>query len=81
MNNDCVPIKCLRENCEGIIVKLCGEELTIHRLNEMGIHNGCSVKVLCAGEPCLLKINNKKICLRAEKLNGVFVYPLTTDTT
>jgi Fe2+ transport system protein FeoA len=31
---------------------------------------------VCAGDPCLLKINNKNICLRMNSLNEVFVCPL-----
>jgi Fe2+ transport system protein FeoA len=76
MNNNYLPIKCLAQNCEGVIVKLDGEEINIHRLEEMGICSGCHVRVVCAGDPCLLKINNKNICLRMNSLNEVFVCPL-----
>lgn len=75
MNNDCVPIGCLSKDCEGVIVKLDGEEINIQRLAEMGICSGCHIKVMCAGNPCMLKINNKNICLRMNDLN-VFVCPL-----
>lgn len=77
---DCVPIQCMAKNCEGVIVKLDGEKLAVHRLEEMGICSGCHIKIICAGEPCLLKINDRKICLRTENLNNIYVCPFIEDT-
>lgn len=76
MDKECIPIRCLSNNCEGIIVRLDGEKLAVHRLEEMGICSGCCVKIICAGEPCLLKINDKKMCVRTDALNDIFVYPM-----
>lgn len=69
----------MSNNCEGIIVDMDCYTPDMIRLQEIGICSGCHIKVLCAGESCLLKINNKKICLRTENLNNVFVCPFIED--
>jgi len=78
-----IPLRCLNNNCSATITKLCGEESCVHRLEEMGISSGCRITMICNTDPCLLKINNQKICLRVDKLTEIFVSPTekTKDAT
>ncbi|MEI6525392.1 MAG: FeoA domain-containing protein [Planctomycetota bacterium] len=49
----------------------------MHRLEELGIRCGCKIRMLSPGEPCLLAIEGKKMCLRLGASAGILVHPLT----
>jgi Fe2+ transport system protein FeoA len=76
-NSNAVPVEYLAPEAEGVVVDLCGEEKNVHRLEELGIRCGCKIRMLSPGEPCLLAIEGKKMCLRLGASAGILVHPLT----
>lgn len=57
------------------ISHLVGEQDHVHRLREMGIANGTVIEMFRSGNPCILKVQNSKFCLRADGALDVFVRP------
>ncbi len=62
-----LPIDLLHVNEQAKIVELQGDESQIHRLAEMGLRIGASIRMVRPGSPCLLAIDGKRLSIR---LNG-----------
>jgi Fe2+ transport system protein FeoA len=37
--------------------------LNCHKLNEMGIFENATIKMVSPGNPCIIKIKNSKLCI------------------
>jgi ferrous iron transport protein A len=59
-----LPLELLKSNEEASIVELCGNEPQVHRLAEMGLRVGATVRMVRPGSPCLLAIDGKRLSLR-----------------
>ena len=75
-----VPVEFLSPESEGIVVDMAGDAPHLHRLEEMGIHRGCRIRMLCPGETCLLAIEGKKMCLRLGSNMDIFVCPVANGS-
>jgi Fe2+ transport system protein FeoA len=74
--NEPVPVEFLAPNSDAVVVEMCGDAQNVHRLEELGIRCGCKLRMLSPGEPCLLAIEGKKMCLRLGKSADILVQPL-----
>jgi ferrous iron transport protein A len=70
-----LPIEFLPRDSHGTIVEMCGRPGQVQRLEELGIRQGCKVKMLCRGEPCLICIEGRRISLRLGESAEIFVIP------
>jgi ferrous iron transport protein A len=61
---DVLPLQLLHANEEARVVELIGNESQIHRLAEMGLRVGVTIRVVRAGTPCLLALDGKRLSLR-----------------
>ena len=59
------------------VAEVCGEAATIGRLAELGLRQGCRLQMLQPGAPCLLKVDNCRLCLRGSDCTQVFVRPVS----
>lgn len=73
-----LPLELLRANEVASIVELIGDESQIHRLAEMGLRIGASIRMINPGAPCLLAIDGKRLSLR---LNGNLDVLVTASAT
>jgi Fe2+ transport system protein FeoA len=73
-----IPVELLDADSEGVVVEMCGADPNVHRLQEMGIRCGCRVRMLRPGEPCLLSIEGRKMCLRLGTMAEIFVCPVAS---
>lgn len=70
-----LPIEFLQPESHGTIVEMCGRPCQMQRLAELGIHQGCKVRMVCRGEPCLICIEGRRISLRLDDSAEIFVIP------
>ncbi|MCA9132267.1 MAG: ferrous iron transport protein A [Planctomycetales bacterium] len=59
-----LPLDLLRANEEASVVELIGESSQVHRLAEMGLRPGVSVRMVRPGAPCLLALDGKRLSIR-----------------
>jgi Fe2+ transport system protein FeoA len=71
-----IPVEFLPTDSEGVVVDVAGEMPNVLRLEEMGIRCGCRIRMLAPGEPCLLAIEGKKMCLRLGAVADILVCPV-----
>jgi ferrous iron transport protein A len=64
MTETLLPLDLLKSNEEASIVELCGDEPQVHRLAEMGLRVGATIRMVRPGAPCLLAIDGKRLSLR-----------------
>lgn len=50
-----------------------GEPNWVGRLAELGVREGCRLQMLQPGSPCLLMIDQCKLCLRGDDCSQIFV--------
>ena len=48
----------------------------VGRLADLGIRQGCRLQVLQPGSPCLLQVDQCKLCLRGSEMSQIFVRPV-----
>lgn len=69
MNETLLPIDLLKSDEEAHIVELCGDAPLVHRLAEMGLRVGATIRMIRPGAPCMLALDGKRLSLRlSEKL-------------
>jgi Fe2+ transport system protein FeoA len=78
---DSVPLPLEFMPCESqaTIVEMCGRPCQLQRLQELGIRQGCNVRMVSRGEPCLICIEGRRISLRLGESAEIFVVP-TSNT-
>jgi len=64
IEEDVLPLDLMQANEEASIVELIGNESQIHRLAEMGLRVGATIRMVRAGTPCLLALDGKRLSLR-----------------
>ena len=59
------------------VAEVCGEASTVGRLAELGLRQGCRLQILQTGAPCLLQVDNCRLCIRGTDVTQVFVRPVS----
>lgn len=59
-----LPIDLLRANEQASVVELVGNDCEVHRLAEMGLRVGVSIRMVRPGAPCLLALDGKRLSIR-----------------
>ncbi len=68
-----IPLEMLRSGEQGRICEVDGAVDFVHRLEEMGLREGVTVKMLRPGSPCILDVNQHRLSFRADDLATVLV--------
>jgi ferrous iron transport protein A len=68
-----VPLMLLGPGQRGKIRQIIGWSELVRRLAEMGLREGAIVEMVRPGSPCMIRLGNQKLGLRADELAGVLV--------
>jgi ferrous iron transport protein A len=72
-----IPLDMLKTGEHAHVVEVSGDAAWVCRLAEMGLREGCQLTVLQPGSPCLLKVADCRLCLRAEESSHILVRPVS----
>jgi len=72
-----MPLDMLRTGDVAEVEEVSGLPAWIGRLAELGIRQGCRVRVVQAGSPCLLDVGGCKLCLRGGECSQILVRPVS----
>lgn len=79
MDNDrtqeLLPLDLLTTGEEARIVDVTGDPSKIHQLAEIGLRQGCAVKMIRVGQPSLLAVDGRRLTIRLGSDVSVFVQP------
>lgn len=68
-----LPIELLHSGERGRICDVEGSPDLVHRLEEMGLHQGVTVQMVRSGSPCILAVNHHRLSFRGSDLANVLV--------
>lgn len=68
-----VPLELLKSGEHGRVCDVDGRPEFVHRLEEMGLRPGVTVRMLRPGSPCILDLNHQRLSFRAEQAASVLV--------
>jgi Fe2+ transport system protein FeoA len=71
-----MPLDMLQAGEWGEVEEVTGEPGWIGRLAELGIRQGCRLRVVQPGSPCLLHVSGCKLCLRGGECSKILVRPV-----
>ena len=72
-----MPLDMLRTGEVAEVEEVSGLPAWVGRLAELGIRQGCRVRVVQAGSPCLLDVGGCKLCLRGGECSQILVRPVS----
>ena len=75
-----LPLDMLRPGEWGCIADVAGDPSLVCRMAELGLRAGCRVQLLQGGAPCLLRVADCKLCLRADDSAQILVRPEVEPT-
>jgi ferrous iron transport protein A len=70
-----VPLNLLRAGQKALVEVVLGASDLVQRLKEMGLRDGEEVLMIQPGSPCLIRLGDRRLGLRADDLGGVLVKP------
>ncbi len=70
-----VSIRKLAAGQTACIARIVGPPEDVHRLEELGLRRGTTIQMFRQGNPCILRLEGSKVCLRAGKQIEVLVVP------
>jgi Fe2+ transport system protein FeoA len=73
--NDLIPLSLLSTGEQASVQTVAGNPEHIRRLRELGFHEGALVQVIQSGSPCIIRLDNSKLCIRNCEMSQVMVRP------
>jgi ferrous iron transport protein A len=73
--HDLIPLSLLSPGQSGEIHAVAGVPEHARRLHELGFRQGVWVEMLRSGSPCIVRIDNSKLCFRDGEAFQVLVKP------
>lgn len=70
-----VKLEDLREGDRASVLSLVGNQYDIARLSAMGIRGGARLQLLREGVPCIIGLDDSRLCLRPNKDLQIMVRP------
>jgi ferrous iron transport protein A len=68
-----VPLALLRAGQAGRVGEVLGTGDMVHRLREMGLHDGAPVQMIRPGSPCIIRLRGQRLGFRTDDLARVMV--------
>jgi len=68
-----VPLSLLRAGQSASVGEVLGNVDLVHRLREMGLCNGASVRMIRPGSPCIICLGGQRLGFRCDDLARVLV--------
>jgi len=72
-----MPLDMLRAGEWAEVHEISGHDAWVCRLAELGIRQGCRVRVVQPGVTCLLDVGGCKLCLRSGECSQILVRPVS----
>lgn len=76
-----IPLSLMESGESGTVFDLTGSPEFVHRLEEMGLCSGASIRLLHGGEPCLIAIGEHRLSLRCDDESAVILVEVCDDAT
>lgn len=73
MNPDLIPLEILRPGERAEVADVMGEPAWIGRMAELGLRVGGQLEVLRGGSPCLVRLGECRLSLRADQAMQILV--------
>ncbi len=73
---DFVPLHKLTRGQSAEILGITGDPGRVHRLHEFGLRKGVHIEMFRAGNPCIIRMDGSKVCLRMDDSLQVTVKPV-----
>lgn len=70
-----IPLHLLAAGQTARVGQVLGRPDQIHRLHELGLHDGTMIEMLQPGSPCIIRLAGNKLCFRPDELTSVLVVP------
>lgn len=61
-----IPLELLQESERGRVLELVAPDAERNRLQELGLREGATVRLVKRGEPCILAIDGQRLSFRAD---------------
>jgi len=71
-----MPLDMLRAGEWAEVEEVSGQPGWVCRLAELGIRQGCRLRVVQPGSPCLLDVSGCRLCLRPGECTQILVRPV-----
>jgi len=68
-----IPLTLLKPGQTALVEQIVDSGEVAHRLREMGLKDRALVEMVRVGSPCIIRINGRKLGLRADVLAGILV--------
>ena len=68
-----VPLALLRAGQTGRVGEVLGNVELVHRLREMGLYHGATVRMIRPGSPCIIGLDGQRLGFRGDDLARVLV--------
>jgi ferrous iron transport protein A len=69
--NNSIPLTSLAAGQIAEIERISGDPSQVHRLHELGMHQGTKLQMIRPGSPCVVRLAGHKLCFRQN--NGLEV--------
>jgi Fe2+ transport system protein FeoA len=74
-NAELLPLELLQMGQEAHIADVCGDPHRIHQLAELGLRQGCAVRMVQSGQTSFLIVDGRRLSIRLSGNVSVFVRP------
>lgn len=71
-----IPLDLLQSSECGRVVEMVASEEWLHRLQELGLREGVTVRMVKTGEPCILAVQGHRFTFRCDPSTMILVEPL-----
>lgn len=73
--DDLIPVALLARGQSAEIGQLIGRPEQVQRLQELGLRSGAQIEMIQPGSPCIVKLDEQRLCFRESDLVGILVRP------
>ena len=70
---DLIPLIHLSAGNKAQVRELVGKPDQVQRLEELGLRGGATVEMVQNGSPCIIRLEDSKLCFRPNEAMGVLV--------
>lgn len=68
-----VPLSLLSRGVSARIADVGGDPRMVHRLRELGLHEGVNLQMVQPGRPCIIALGSQRLSLRSELEDQILV--------
>jgi ferrous iron transport protein A len=73
--DELIPVALLARGQSAEIGQIIGRPEQVQRLHELGLQSGVQIEMIQPGSPCIVKLDEQRLCFRESDLIGILVRP------